>query len=77
MKIAIDARWIFPEISGIGNYTRQLLTQFGHIAPQHQFLLLFNDPELMLRTLTETGLENAADTLNEDIHIIEIEGNIK
>ena len=61
MKIAIDARWIFPEISGIGNYTRQLLTQFGHIAPQHQFLLLFNDPELMQRTLTETGLENAAD----------------
>jgi glycosyltransferase involved in cell wall biosynthesis len=61
MKIAIDARWIFPEISGIGNYTRQLLTQFGRIAPRHQFLLLFNDPELMQRTLTETGLENAAD----------------
>jgi glycosyltransferase involved in cell wall biosynthesis len=59
MKIAIDARWIFPEISGIGNYTRQILTQFGRIAPQHQFLLLFNDAELMQRTLAETGVKDA------------------
>ena len=25
MRIAIDARWIFPEISGIGAYTRALI----------------------------------------------------
>ena len=60
MKIAIDARWIFKEISGIGNYTRQLLTQFGRIAPKEtQFLIIFNDPQLKERTINETGLADA------------------
>jgi len=61
MKIAIDARWIFSEISGIGNYTRQLLRQFGELDTlDDQFLLIFNDPELKERTLNETGLATAA-----------------
>jgi len=62
MKIALDARWIFPEISGIGNYTRQLLTEFGQIAPDDiSFVLLFNDADLMRRTLRETNLEDRAE----------------
>jgi len=59
MKVAIDARWIFPEMSGIGNYTRQLLQQFGRFELPHSLLLLFNDPALMTRTLSETGLAGA------------------
>lgn len=66
MKIAIDARWIFPEISGIGNYTRQLLRQFGELdIGDDQFLLIFNDPELKDRTLNETGLMDAANFESE------------
>ena len=60
MRIAIDARWIFPEISGIGNYTRQLLTQYGRMDIPHTLLLLFNDQTLLERTLTETGLTHAS-----------------
>ncbi len=60
MKIAIDARWIFPQISGIGNYTRQLLRQFGEIdTGDDQFLIIFNDQKLKDRTLNETGLTDA------------------
>jgi hypothetical protein len=29
MKIAIDARWIFPSPSGIGVYTRELIRALG------------------------------------------------
>jgi len=61
MKITLDARWIFPQISGIGNYTRQLLRQFGQLdTGDDQFLLIFNDPELKDRTLNETGLVDVA-----------------
>jgi glycosyltransferase involved in cell wall biosynthesis len=61
MKIAIDARWIFSEISGIGNYTRQLLRQFAEIAPDDmQFVALFCNNELLQRTAEETGIDKAA-----------------
>ena len=59
MRIAIDARWIFPEISGIGNYTRQLLYQFGKLNHPHTLVLLFNDASLLGRTLAETELTEA------------------
>ena len=60
MRIAIDARWIFPEISGIGNYTRQLLYQFGKLNHSHTLVLLFNEPELLRRTLEEAELTEAS-----------------
>ena len=59
MKVAIDARWIFPEISGIGNYTRQLLSQFTELAPDVDFLVLFDNPDVLERTQRETGLTDA------------------
>lgn len=60
MKIAIDGRWIFPEISGIGNYTRQLLHQFSRLPLDHRLLILFDNPELQTRTIQETGIGNVA-----------------
>ena len=56
MRIAIDARWIFPEISGIGNYTRQLLSQFAGLDLPGSLLVLFDNAAVMKRTLDETGL---------------------
>jgi len=56
MRIAIDARWIFPEISGIGNYTRQLLWQFARLDLPGSLLVLFDNATVMKRTLDETGL---------------------
>lgn len=60
MNIVVDARWIFPEISGIGNYTRQLLAEFTRLSTPHRITALFNDPELEERTRAETGLDTAA-----------------
>ncbi len=46
MKIAIDARWIFPHISGIGRVTEKLIRYLGKIDPGNHYLLLFDRPEL-------------------------------
>ncbi len=59
MKIAIDARWIFRDLSGIGNYTRQLLREIARMPGQHTFLVLFSDAEVEARTIHETGIDEA------------------
>ena len=59
MKIAIDARWIFPQISGIGNYTRQLIGQLAMLDRKNRYVLLFKDAEVCDRTIRETALESA------------------
>ncbi len=59
MKIAIDARWIFPEISGIGVYTRELLANLAKLESPHTFLAYFDDPALCARTVAEAGLAQA------------------
>lgn len=59
MNIAIDARWIFPEISGIGAYTRELIRELAQLPARHQFLLLFSDDAVLARTRTELGLDRA------------------
>jgi glycosyltransferase involved in cell wall biosynthesis len=59
MKVAIDARWIFPEISGIGNYTRQLLREYARLERSESLLVIFCDDDIMKRTVAETGLDSA------------------
>lgn len=44
MKIALDARWIFAESSGIGQHTRMLIQALAARPTPHEFLLLFDDP---------------------------------
>lgn len=56
MKIAIDARWIFEKISGVGAYTRELVKALPAAGGQHRYLLYFSDERLRDRTLDETGL---------------------
>ncbi len=59
MIIAIDARWIFPEISGIGVYTRELLTNLATLETPHTYRVYFDDPALQARTVQEAGLAAA------------------
>lgn len=59
MRIAIDARWIFPEISGIGNYTRQLIQQLIELDSENDYLILFHDRSVMYRTVVEAGIDAA------------------
>jgi len=55
MKIAIDARWIFQEISGVGAYTRELIRHLALTDRNNTYILIFNRADLRDRTLAETG----------------------
>ena len=44
-RIAIDARWVFRELSGIGRYTLELLKQLGEIGGAYRYLVLVRDAE--------------------------------
>jgi len=57
LHIAIDARWIFPEISGIGLYTQELIGALVNISTPHRFTLIFNNSAVLARTKTETGFD--------------------
>ena len=59
MKVCIDARWIHPEISGIGLYTTELARALAGADRGNEYVLLFDDPAVMERTLRETGLADA------------------
>jgi len=55
MRIVLDARWIFEEISGVPSYTTELITHLGRIDSGNRYTLLFSDPALMERTDQQTG----------------------
>ena len=44
-RIAIDARWVFRELSGIGRYTLELLRQLGEIGGGFRYVVLVRDAE--------------------------------
>lgn len=55
LHIALDARWIFPELSGIGLHTQELIAALVRAEQPHRFTLLFNDAAVMARTAALTG----------------------
>jgi len=57
MNIALDARWIFRETSGIGQHTLLLIRQLSRLDTSHRFCLLFDDPERAEFVRQETGSE--------------------
>jgi len=61
MRIGIDARWIFPRISGIGKYTRQLIRSLAEIDTINQYVLIFDDRDRMqseMELMQVAGCEN-------------------
>jgi len=59
MKIAIDARWIFREISGIGAYTQELLKHLALVDRKNAYVLFFDDEQVQRRTFKEANLGDA------------------
>jgi alpha-1,3-rhamnosyl/mannosyltransferase len=59
MRIGIDARWIFKEMSGIGTYTRELIRNLALIDKDNHYIIFFNDKELKERLLEDAGLADA------------------
>ena len=60
LHIVIDARWIFPEISGVGLYTQELVRALAEIDPANRYTLLFASDEVMARTIAVAGLSGHA-----------------
>jgi glycosyltransferase involved in cell wall biosynthesis len=44
-RVAVDARWVFPELSGIGRYTLELLKQLGEMGGAFRYVVLVRDGE--------------------------------
>lgn len=59
MKICIDARWIFPELSGVGLYTQELIRGLATVDTDNDYLLLFDRDEVLERTRTVTGFDRS------------------
>lgn len=55
LHTVIDARWIFPQISGIGLYTRELLRHLPGLDGSVRYTVLFDRPEVMEREMEGTG----------------------
>jgi len=58
MKIAIDARWIFDKMSGVGIYTLELLRELSRIDHDHEVLVIYNNEALRARTSAQAGYLN-------------------
>jgi len=59
-RIAVDARWVFRELSGIGRYTLELLRELGEIGGAFHFLVLVRDAERRAFIALEAGLADRA-----------------
>jgi len=58
MKVALDARWIFNEISGIGAHTRDLIRHIAREDRRTTYILIFSDRALAERTWHEAELSD-------------------
>ena len=59
MKIGIDARWIFPQISGIGTYTQELIRGLAQTDRQNEYILFFDDRARMEKIAQRVRLDQA------------------
>jgi glycosyltransferase involved in cell wall biosynthesis len=59
MKIGIDARWIFPHISGIGTYTQELIRGLAQIDRENEYILFFDNQARMQKVAEHVRLDRA------------------
>jgi hypothetical protein len=67
-RVAVDARWVFRELSGIGRYTLELLRQLGEIGGGVDFLVLVRDAERRGFIEREAGLAGSACRIRSEPH---------
>ncbi len=60
MNICLDARWIFPEITGIGLYTQELITALVQVPSDHTFTLLFSNDQVLERTRQHSRFDQSS-----------------
>lgn len=59
MRIGLDARWIFPHLSGIGLHTRELIRHLAALpeAAQDDFVLFFNHESVMHGVMNDPAVK--------------------
>lgn len=57
MRICIDARWIFSELSGVGLYTQELIRALARADRENEYLLLFQHLDVQERTRAATRFD--------------------
>jgi glycosyltransferase involved in cell wall biosynthesis len=67
LTIAIDARWIFEALSGVGVYTRNLIRHIPLVDDRNRYVLLFDSPALMERERQRT---EAAKRRNVSVEVL-------
>ena len=58
MRIAIDTRWIFRELSGVGQVAQQLVRELARSDTEDEFVLLFAREDLCERTRRVTAFSS-------------------
>jgi glycosyltransferase involved in cell wall biosynthesis len=59
MNICLDARWIFPELSGIGLYTQELIRALVRADRENEYTLLFDRVEQQERVRIATRFDQS------------------
>lgn len=59
MKICLDARWIFAELSGIGLYTQELIQALAREDRFNEYTLLFQEQAVLERTRAVTKFDQS------------------
>jgi glycosyltransferase involved in cell wall biosynthesis len=59
MRIGIDVRWIFRQLSGIGTYTRELIRYLAMVDRQNEYILFFDRPAALEEVRGFANLEKA------------------
>ncbi len=60
MRIGLDARWIFPEITGIGSYTQELIRHLTLTDTENEYVIFFRHEEVRKRTSQYAELEQTS-----------------
>jgi glycosyltransferase involved in cell wall biosynthesis len=79
MIVAIDTRWIFKELSGIGVYTKEIIKNIIELDKENSYILLFSDSEIQASLEKELQLDKADNfkSIKVDFDIFTIQNQLK
>jgi len=79
MRVAIDTRWIFKELSGIGVYTKEIIKNIIELDKENTYILLFSDSEIQASIEKELKLDQADNfkSIMVDFGVFSIQNQLK
>jgi glycosyltransferase involved in cell wall biosynthesis len=79
MIVAIDTRWIFKELSGIGVYTKEIIKNIIELDTENTYILIFSNSEIQACIHKELNLDKADNfkSIIVDFGIFSIQNQLK